>query len=177
MKAAILTDNSSVKSFGGIVGAKVFSWNELSENDGSNAESTHLASGLLKLLGFQEGKIMDPPNFELVFVHIGANTKINGVEGVDLVNYLVGDLLNKAVSESFISSRLHLSVIMSYGATLGDQDLELSVSNTMKKNGSELSHLFPRQSYMMKAGKPRENIRYELVFSEILYFYNYEHGL
>lgn len=169
MKAAIVTDNSTVKSFGGMVGFKVFSWNEVSGNNGSNADSSHLASELLKLLGFQEGKTLDTSIFELVFVHIGAKTKMSGVEGIDLVNRLVGDFLDKAVSESYIGSRLHFSVIMSYGASQGDEDLELSVSNTTNKNDSELSHLFPCQSYMTKAGKPRENIRYKLVFSEILF--------
>ncbi|XP_041993998.1 uncharacterized protein LOC121744508 [Salvia splendens] len=159
MKAAIVTDNSSVESFGGMVGFKVFSWKEISGNDGSSAESSHLASEVLKLLGFQEGKELDLGIFELIFVHIGANTKMNGVEGIDLVNRLVGDFLHKASPGSNIGSRLHVSVIMSYGATLGDKDLELSVSNAGKKGDSELSHLFPRQSYMMKAGKPRENIR------------------
>ncbi|KAH6790849.1 hypothetical protein C2S51_005855 [Perilla frutescens var. frutescens] len=159
MKAAIVTDNLHVKSFGVMVGFKVFSWNEMSENNDSVAEPSHLASELLKLLGFQEGETLDSDIFELVFVHVGANTKMNGVEGIDLVNRLVGDFLDKAMSESYIGSRLHMSVIMSYGAALGDEDLELLVSNTTNKNDSELSHLFPRQSYMMKAGKPRENIR------------------
>ncbi|XP_057776030.1 uncharacterized protein LOC130994913 isoform X1 [Salvia miltiorrhiza] len=160
MKAAIVTDNLSVKSFGGMmVGFKVFSWNKMSENDGSSAESSHLASELLKLLGFQEGQILDSSIYELVFVHIGANTKMNGVAGVDLVNCLVGDLLHKASSESYIGSRLHTSVIMSYGATLGDDDLHLSISNATSEDDGELSRLIPRQSYMMKAGKPRENIR------------------
>ncbi|XP_057786117.1 uncharacterized protein LOC131003605 isoform X1 [Salvia miltiorrhiza] len=156
MKAALVTDNSSMKSFGGMVGFKVYSWNEMS---GSSAESSHLASELLKLLGFQEGKILDSSIFELVFVHIGANSKMNGVEGIDLVDRLVGDFLHKAVSESYIGSRLHMSVIMSYGATLGDEDLQLSVSNVTNKDVGELSRLFPRQSYTMKGGKPRENIR------------------
>ncbi|XP_057786118.1 uncharacterized protein LOC131003605 isoform X2 [Salvia miltiorrhiza] len=147
MKAALVTDNSSMKSFGGMVGFKVYSWNEMS---GSSAESSHLASELLKLLGFQEGKILDSSIFELVFVHIGANSKMNGVEGIDLVDRLVGDFLHKAVSESYIGSRLHMSVIMSYGATLGDEDLQLSVSNVTNKDVGELSRLFPRQSYTMK---------------------------
>ncbi|XP_047959355.1 uncharacterized protein LOC125204691 isoform X2 [Salvia hispanica] len=160
LKAAIITDNLSVKSFGGMVGFKVFSWNEMSGNDGSSAESSHLASEVLKLLGFQEEKELDSGGiFELIFAHIGANTKMNGVEGIDLVNHLVGDISHKASPGSNIGSRLHMSVIMSYGATLGDKDLELSVSNPGKKGDSELSHLFPRQSYMMKAGKPRVNIR------------------
>lgn len=164
MKAAIVTDNLSLKSFGGMLGFKVFSWNEISDKSDSLADSPALASELLKLLGFQ-GKIIDTSIFEIVFVHVGANTKMNDVKDIELVNQFVGNLLHMAESESDIGSRLHMSVIMSYGAALGDDDLELSVSNTKPKNDTELSLLFPLQSYMMKAGKPRENIRYKLVLS------------
>ncbi|KAI3454135.1 hypothetical protein Pfo_010798 [Paulownia fortunei] len=159
MKAAIITDNLSLKSFGGMLGFKVLHWNELCDNSHSLAESPPLASELLKLLGFQDGKTLDTSIFDLVFVHVGASKTMNGLKDIELVNHLLGDLLHTAQSETDIGSRLHISVIMSYGTTLGDDDLELSVSDSKPKNGSELSMLFPRQSYMMKAGKPRENIR------------------
>lgn len=154
MKAAIVTDNLSLKSFGSMLGFKVFFWNEMSENN------NHLASELVKLLGFQDGKILDTTDFELVFVHVGGNTTINGFKDIELVNHLVGDLLHMCQSESDVGSRLHTSVILSYGATVGDNDLEFSVSNDHHKNENDLSHLCPRQSYMTKGGKLRENIRY-----------------
>lgn len=153
MKAAIITDNVSLKSFGSMLGFKVFFWNEMSKNEDP------LASELVKLLGFQNGKIQDTSDFDLVFVHVGANTTINGFKDIELVNHLVGDLLNMCQSESDVGSRLHSSVILSYGPTVGDNDLEFSVSNTNHKNDNELSHLIPRQSYMTKGGKLRENIR------------------
>ncbi|KAL8499090.1 hypothetical protein ACS0TY_022167 [Phlomoides rotata] len=153
MKAAIVTDNLSLKSFGSMLGFKVFFWNEMSENDDP------LASKLVKLLGFQDGKILDTSDFELVFVHVGANTTINGFKDIEFANHLVGDLLHMCQSDSDVGSRLHTSVILSYGATVGDNDLEFSVSNNNHKNANELSFLIPRQSYMTKAGKLRENIR------------------
>ncbi|KAI3468132.1 hypothetical protein Pfo_024795 [Paulownia fortunei] len=159
MKAAIITENLSMKSFGGKLGFTVLHWNELYDNSHSLAGLSLLASGLLKLLGFQQGKTLDTGDFDLVFVHVGASEKMNDLKGIELLDHLVGDLLHMAQSETDISSRLHMSIIMSYGVTLEDDHLEFSVSDTKPKNNSELLLLFPCQSYMMKGGKPRKNIR------------------
>lgn len=152
MKAAIITDDLCLKSFGVMLGFEVLDWSELCDN-------SDLASELLKLLGFQEGKALETSTFDLVFVHIGTSIKTTGRKDIELVNHLIGDLMHMGKPESDINSRLHMSVIMSYGAILGDDDLKLSVNYYKPENESELSVLFPRQSYMMKAGKPRENIR------------------
>lgn len=160
MKAATVTDNLGLKSFGGILGFKVLQWDELCRESDSSAESPNLASELLKLLGFEDGKIIDSNDFDLVVVHVGAGEKMNGYKDVEFVNCLVGDLLHIAQSETDIGSRLHMSVIMSYGATLENDHLEISVSDSKPENNSEISLLFPRQSYTVKAGKPRENIRH-----------------
>ncbi|KAL7150824.1 hypothetical protein ABFS83_05G139400 [Erythranthe nasuta] len=152
MKAAIITDDLSLKSFGGTLGFKVFNWNELTR-DGD------LASELLKLLGFEGGKTLETSMFDLIFVHIGAGVKTNGLKDIELSNKLVGDLSHVALSEPEVGSRLHMSVIMSYGAIVGDDDLKLSVFDNKLENGSEFSGVFPRQSYTMKGGKPRENVR------------------
>ncbi|KAL0447401.1 UNVERIFIED_CONTAM: Calcineurin B-like protein 10 [Sesamum latifolium] len=160
MKAATVTDNLGLKSFGGMLGFKVLQWDDLCRESDSLAESPNLASELLKLLGFQDGKIIDSNDFDLVVVHVGAGEKMNGHKGVEFLNCLVGHLLHIAQSETDIGSRLHMSVIMSYGATLENDHLELSVSDSKPENNSEISLLFPRQSYTVKAGKPRENIRH-----------------
>ncbi|GFP99349.1 hypothetical protein PHJA_002079000 [Phtheirospermum japonicum] len=150
MKAAIITDNLSLKSFGDMLGFQMLQWNELRDKSPSE---------LLKLLGFQEGTILETGFFDLVFVHVEAGKNTDGLEGLELLDHLVGDLLELAQPETDIGSRLHMSVIMSYGATLGDDDLELSISCNKSKNDGEFSSLFPRQSYMVKAGKARENVR------------------
>ncbi|KAK4422229.1 hypothetical protein Salat_1805200 [Sesamum alatum] len=160
MKAATVTDDLGLKSFGGMLGFKVLQWNELCRKSESLAESPNFASELLKLLGVQDGKIIDSNDFDLVVVHVGAGEEMNGHKDVEFVNSLVGDLLHMAQSETDVGSRLHMSVIMSYGATLGNDHLELSFSDSKPENNSEFSLLFPRQSYTMKAGKPRENIRH-----------------
>ncbi|KAL0372181.1 UNVERIFIED_CONTAM: Calcineurin B-like protein 10 [Sesamum calycinum] len=160
MKAATVTDNLGLKTFGGMLGFKVLQWDDICRESDSLAESPNLASELLKLLGFQDGKIMDSNDFDLVVVHVGAGEKMNGHKDVEFVNCLVGDLLHIAQSETDIGSRLHMSVIMSYGTTLENDHLELSVSDSKPENNSEISLLFPRQSYTVKAGKPRENVRH-----------------
>ncbi|KAL3818959.1 hypothetical protein ACJIZ3_004864 [Penstemon smallii] len=157
MKAAIITNNSNLKSFGDKLGFTVLNWNDSFHNSQSASEFPSVASGLLRLLGFQEGKTLDASQFDLVFVHVGANGKINNHKDVELLNHLVGELVNFAQPGSDISSRLHMSVIMSYGTTLSDDHLKFLVPEP--KNNGELSLLIPRQSYTMKGGKPRENIR------------------
>ncbi|KAL6512224.1 hypothetical protein OROHE_019836 [Orobanche hederae] len=159
MKAAIITNNISLKSLGDALGLEVLQSDELCNKNQSLADSSLSASELLKLLGFQEGRILDTSRFDLIFVHVEASKITNGRKGLELLDRLVGDLSHVARPEAEIGSRLHLSVIMNYGATLGDGDLELSISDAKSKNFSGLSSLYPRQSYMMKAGKPRENIR------------------
>ncbi|KAL0297221.1 UNVERIFIED_CONTAM: hypothetical protein Sradi_6774200 [Sesamum radiatum] len=160
MKAATVTDNLGLQTFGNMLGFKVLQWDDICRESDSLAESPNLASELLKLLGFQDGKIMDSNDFDLVVVHVGAGEKMNGHKDVEFMNCLVGDLLHIAQSETDIGSRLHMSVIMSYGATLENDHLELSVSDSKPENNSEISLLFPRQSYTVKAGKPRENVRH-----------------
>ncbi|KAL6547523.1 hypothetical protein OROHE_009228 [Orobanche hederae] len=160
MKAAIITNNISLRSLGDALGLEVLQSDELCNKNQSLADSSLSASELLKLLGFQEGRILDTSRFDLIFVHVEASKITNGLKGLELLDHLVGDLSHVARPEAEIGSRLHLSVIMNYGATLGDGDLELSISDAKSKNFNGLSSLYPRQSYMMKAGKPRENIRY-----------------
>ncbi|KAK7276914.1 hypothetical protein RIF29_18063 [Crotalaria pallida] len=60
---------------------------------------------------------------------------------------------------SDIGSRLHLSVVLSYGNVLKDDDLKYSVTKRADKKNSYLSTLFPLQSYAMKGGIPRKDVR------------------
>ncbi|KAK2979355.1 hypothetical protein RJ640_002761 [Escallonia rubra] len=159
MRAAMVTNHSSLMSFGGKLG---FSKLQLYEfMDGSHPTESPLevaASKLLKLLGFQEGKTLETSQFDLVFVHIGASEEINGQNDIEYVNALVGGIMHIAQPGSEIASRLHLSLVLSYGA-VSEDDASLSVSTTDYYKESHLSLLVPRQSYTLKAGNVRKNVR------------------
>ncbi|KAL2548503.1 hypothetical protein Fot_10033 [Forsythia ovata] len=160
MKAAIITNNASLIYFGGRLGITMLQWDGLIDNDHILADSQlSLASKLLKLLGFQEGKMLDTSQFDLIFVHVGAEEKVMYLKDIELVNSLVGELMHIAQPGTHIGSRLHMSIIMSYGASLEDDNSKFSVSDAKHKNNFGLLPLFPRQSYTMKGGKPREDVR------------------
>ncbi|CAI9759619.1 unnamed protein product [Fraxinus pennsylvanica] len=160
MKAAIITSNASLKSFGGKLGITMLQWDGLINNDHTLADLQLLASELLKLLGFQEGKMLDTSQFDLIFVYVGADEKVMHLQDRELINGLVGELMNVAQPGTDIGSRLHMSVIISYGTALEDDNSKFSVSDAKQKNNFEVPLLFPRQSYMMKGGKPRADVRH-----------------
>ncbi|XP_073287663.1 uncharacterized protein [Primulina huaijiensis] len=160
MKAAMITDNLSLKTIGDKLDLTVFQWNELCKDCHSQAGIPDLASGILGLLGFEEGKTLNTSQFDLVFAHIGANKKILGLKEIELLNNLAGEVMNIAESGIDINSRLHMSIIMSYGSTLGDDPLNFSLPYTDPTINRELSSVVPRQSFMVKGGKPRQNFRH-----------------
>uniref|UniRef100_A0A5B7BLK8 Uncharacterized protein n=1 Tax=Davidia involucrata TaxID=16924 RepID=A0A5B7BLK8_DAVIN len=162
MRAAIITSNSSLKSLGDKLGFTVLQLNELQDKSHPLAEPLLdvVASQLLKLLGLQEGKTSETNQFDLVFVHIGAGENTNGQKDIEYVNGMVGELLHIAQPGSEIGSHLHLSLVMSYGAVSEDNNPSLSVLITRDENNSDLSLLFPRQSYIMKGGNLRKNVRH-----------------
>ncbi|XP_059644795.1 uncharacterized protein LOC132286470 isoform X2 [Cornus florida] len=161
MRAAIITSNSSMKSFGGKLGFTMLQLNELFNNNDPLAEppADVVASELLKLLGFQERRTLETSQFDLVFVHIGAGENTSGQKNTEYVNGLVGGIMHIAQTAAEIGSRLHMSVVMSYGAVSDDDNHSLSVLITKDENNSDISLLFPRQSYTMKGGNQRKNIR------------------
>nr|XP_028962588.1 uncharacterized protein LOC114826468 isoform X2 [Malus domestica] len=110
------------------------------------------ASELLQLLGFQEGKAAESSQYDLVFVHVGAGE-------VEYLNALVGGISQIDQPGSEVSSRLHLSVVLSYGKVSENEDTNLSVSIRRDDENSNLSKLVPRQSYTVKGENPREDVR------------------
>ncbi|XP_073129573.1 uncharacterized protein [Henckelia pumila] len=160
MKAAVITDNSSSRTIGDKLGLSVFQWNELCKDSHSQVRMPDLASEILGLIGFKEGKTLDTSQFDLVFAHIGANQKILDLKEIELVNDLAGEVMNIAESGIDLNSRLHMSIIMSYGSTLGDDLLNVSLPYADSTKYRELSSVVPRQSYAFKGGKPRENFRH-----------------
>ncbi|CAA2975910.1 Hypothetical predicted protein [Olea europaea subsp. europaea] len=160
MKAAIITNNASLKSFGGKLGITMLQWDGLIDNEHTLADLQLLASELLKLLGFQEEKMLNTSQFDLIFVHVGADEKVMYLKDIELINGLVSELMHIAQPGTDIGSRLHTSVIMSYGAALEDDNSKFSVSDANQKNNFGVPQLYPRQSYTMKGGKPQANVRH-----------------
>lgn len=156
MKAAILTNNSSLKSFSAKLGFSVLKLDELV--GGGSAEVVALE--LLKFLGFKEGKVLDSDHFDLVFFHIGAGEQKVVAADVGYMDALVGGVMSQAQPGSDISSRLHLSVVMSYGNVLEADDSKFSVLKRVDEKNSHLSMLYPLQSYTMKGGTPRKDVRH-----------------
>lgn len=155
MKAAILTNHSGLKSFSTKLGFSVIQFDESQDND-------VVADELLKLLGFQEGKVLDNNQFDIVFIHVGAGEKVNGGEqnaDVECVDALVGGIMRRAQPGSDVGSRLHLSLVMSYGMVLEDDESKFSLSKRVDVKDSYLSVLYPRQSYTMKEGFLRNDVR------------------
>ncbi|XP_024460076.2 uncharacterized protein LOC7470705 isoform X4 [Populus trichocarpa] len=168
MKAAIITNNPGLKAFGGKLGLTVFPFNDLKGNEFSlSGSSTDFVTfELLKLLGFQEGKTLETSQFDLVFVHVGAGERVNA-EGhktiaidVEYIDALVDGIMRIAQPGSEIGSRLHLSLVMSYGYVTEGDGRDLSILTSKDEMDPALSKLFPLQSYTMKGEKPRNDIRY-----------------
>ncbi|XP_054819409.1 uncharacterized protein LOC129318590 [Prosopis cineraria] len=164
MKAAILSNNSSLKSFSAKLGFHTLQLDELLRAHDADLQVNVEALELLKLLGFQEGEVVDN-QFDVVFFHIGAGEKVNSNESeviaadVEYANALVSGIICQAQPGSDISSRLHLSVVLSFGNVLNDDDTKFSVSKSFDEN-SYLSKLFPSQSYTMKGETPRADVRH-----------------
>ncbi|KAK2398786.1 hypothetical protein QL285_048690 [Trifolium repens] len=164
MKAAIFTNHLGLKSFSTKLGFSVVQLDELVKQQTSESQhSDVVAVELLKLLGFQEGKVLDNNQFDLVFLHVGAGEKVNGGEqnaDVEFVDALVGAIMRQAQLGSEVGSRLHLSVVMSYGKVLEEDESRFSVSKKVDEKDSFFSTLYPLQSYAMKGGAPRKDVRH-----------------
>ncbi|PON56344.1 rhomboid family protein [Parasponia andersonii] len=165
MKAAVITSNSSLKSFGTKLGFSMLEFTEFSKNNHLQAEppeNSFVASKLLELLGFEEGKTLDMSKFDLVFVHIGAGENDKAIANdLEFVNSLVGGIMHVAQPGSEIGSRLHFSVMLGCGSISEDNDSsKLSFSIYKDEKNSKLSELFPRQSYTMKGENQRKDVRH-----------------
>lgn len=159
MKAALVTNSLGLKSLGATLGFTVLQLDDLTKNNHSVSEPP--VDELLKLLGFQGSKAMDTSQFDLVFVHTGVGEKDRIIASdVEYINCLVGGIMKVAHLGSEIGSRLHCSVVMSYGAiSKDDNNCSLSLLPLKDENSNGLSVLFPSQSYTVKEGKIRSNVR------------------
>ncbi|XP_022729681.1 uncharacterized protein LOC111284878 isoform X2 [Durio zibethinus] len=168
MRAALFTNNSNLKSFGEKIGFSVLDLNRLYGNSNSPPALSvdKLASELLTLLGFQEGKIMESGQFDLVILHIGSGENLNVEEGkatasdMEFMNALLGAIMLVAQPGTEIGSRLHLSLVMGYGYVSKADDPDLSILSPNFEKNPHLSALFPRQSYNMRGESPRNDVRH-----------------
>ncbi|PIA56420.1 hypothetical protein AQUCO_00700622v1 [Aquilegia coerulea] len=163
LRAAIFTNDSSVIPFARFLGFTVVELGDLNMNNGSLKEQPF--SELLKLLGFHDAKALETCEFDLIFVHVGsggndkdANIGITSNKA-ELINGLIGRVLERAQLGSEISSRLHFSVVMSYGSSAKNED-SVSNSSLQREINHDLSLLFPRQSYTVTGKDSVNNIRH-----------------
>ncbi|KAL4570323.1 hypothetical protein LXL04_025975 [Taraxacum kok-saghyz] len=154
VKAALITENTTLKPYGEKLGLSVFHSDKL-----TNKSINLVAMDLMNLLGFQDNEVLESSQFDLLFVHFGGHDEQSVKKYTEYINSLVGEILSKTKPKSEIGSRLHLSVVLSYGDIEKDDVSNFTILN---KNGtvkSDLASLFPRQSYTMKGSNPRTNIR------------------
>lgn len=161
VRAALITENIRLKACGGKLGLSVLQSNELIDDSSSLVDSpvNLVAMELLKLLGNQGERVLDASQFDLVFVHVGAHEEGQVSKYTEYINCLVGEIISKAKPESEIGSRLHLSVLLSYGDASKDDESVFSMSNKNRNMHSNFASLFPSQSYTMKGSNPRTNVR------------------
>nr|GEX02398.1 BTB/POZ domain and ankyrin repeat-containing protein [Tanacetum cinerariifolium] len=134
VKAALITENTSLKARGDKLGLSVLQSSELTNTSSSlvDTPANLVATELLNLLGFQEDKVLDTCQFDLVFLHVGSHEEDSTSKYTDYINSLVGEIVSKAKPKSQIGSRLHLSVVLSFGDTSEDDESKFTISN---KNG------------------------------------------
>ncbi|KAF2535796.1 hypothetical protein F2Q68_00022905 [Brassica cretica] len=152
IKAALVTDNSSLTFFGKLIGLDVLQLSEIyQKSDSFPSDAT--ATELLRLLGFEGGKCLDVSLYDSVFVHIGG-------DNVGTINSLIGSVMRMSQPGSEIAPRLHLSLVLSYGSVT---DKDVSVFNVKKTPEEGINPAFqglvPRQSYTVRGEKTRDNVR------------------
>ncbi|CAA7039796.1 unnamed protein product [Microthlaspi erraticum] len=155
LKAALVTDSSALTSFGKLIGLDVLRLCELCQKS-DTVPSDATASELLRLLGFEGGKCLDVSLYDSVFVHIGVDEH----KGVRNIDSLVGSIIRMAQPGSEIVSRLHLSLVLSYGSVT-DKDVSVFPVKTPQEEGINpaFAGLVPRQSYTMRGEKTRDDVR------------------
>ncbi|KAF3337540.1 hypothetical protein FCM35_KLT18127 [Carex littledalei] len=124
----------------------------------AETDSSELPSQLFSLLGFSGQNVLEASEYDLVFLHITSETSktLKGKSAIDWLDQLVGAILEIATPGSAVSSRLHLSVVLSYETSSDRSRISL-----VKEMNSDLGLLRPRQSYTMKNGKPLDEIRHD----------------
>lgn len=166
LRAALVTSCPHVSSLAANLGFHVFKTNDFAPQSGSSSITKE--DGLIKrafdLLGFSDGDVQETSEFDLVFMHVAMeNTssklgKLGMKTDINRLDKLVGAVLESAPVGSAIASRIHVSVILSYGSASGNKD-EFSLLTSSTETDSDLKLLRPRQSYTMKTGRTLDDVR------------------
>ncbi|KAJ0243325.1 Uncharacterized protein HA466_0193960 [Hirschfeldia incana] len=152
LKAALVTDSSSLTSFGKQIGLDVLQLSGMCQKSDDSFPFDATATELLRLIGFEGGKCLDVSLYDSVFVHIGG-------DNVGLIESLIGGIMRMAQPGSEIAPRLHLSLVLSYGSVT-DKDVSLFPVKTPQDGiNPAFQGLVPRQSYTMRGEKTRDDVR------------------
>lgn len=155
LKAALVTDNSTLSSFGKLIGLDVLQLSEMCQKTDS-FPSDATASKLLRLLGFEGGKCLDASLYDSVFVHIGLEENGNSL---GILDSLTGSIMRMALPGSEIGSRLHLSVVLSYGSVTDKDVSGFPIKTPQEDINPAFAGLVPRQSYTMRGEQTRDDVR------------------
>ncbi|WVZ77971.1 hypothetical protein U9M48_025758 [Paspalum notatum var. saurae] len=166
LRAAMITNCPRVSSFAANLGFQVFQTNDFATQSGSSSitKEVGVINRAFGLLGFSDGNVQETSEFDLVFMHVAMeNTssklgKLGMKTDLNRLEKLVGAIMEAAPIGSSIASRIHVSVILSYGSASGNKD-EYSILTSSTETDSDLNLLRPRQSYTMKAGHALDDVR------------------
>lgn len=162
----MVTNCPRVSSFAANLGFHVFQTNDFAALSGSSSvtKEVGVVNRAFGLLGFSDGNVQEASEFDLVFMHVAMeNTssklgKLGMKTDLNRLEKLVAAVMEAAPIGSAISSRIHVSVILSYGSSSGNKD-GFSISTSLPEADSDLNLLRPHQSYTMKAGHTLDDVR------------------
>ncbi|KAK1314546.1 hypothetical protein QJS10_CPA06g00559 [Acorus calamus] len=149
LKACMFTASPGVASFARKLGFSVSRIDDLINCDATEE--------LLRLLGFEGGEVLEKSEFDMVFLHVGSGEKKINIGWIDA---LVGGVIGVAQPQSRVASRLHLSLILSYGDIPEEKENVSAGLVSRGRGNSDLCLLRPRQSYTMRGGKLLDDIRH-----------------
>ncbi|KAJ1277801.1 hypothetical protein BS78_04G030700 [Paspalum vaginatum] len=166
LRAAMITNCPRVCSFAANLGFQVFQTNDFATQSGSSSVTKEVGviNRAFGLLGFSDGNVQETSEFDLVFMHVAMeNTssklgKLGMKTDLNRLEKLVGAVMEAAPIGSAIASRIHVSVILSYGSASGNKD-QFSILASSTETDSDLNLLRPRQSCTMKAGHALDDVR------------------
>ncbi|RLN09461.1 hypothetical protein C2845_PM11G13920 [Panicum miliaceum] len=166
LRAAMVTNCPRISSFAANIGFHVFQTNDFAAQSSSSSVTKEVGviNRAFGLLGFSDGNVQEASEFDLVFMHVAMeNTssklgKLGMKADLNRLEKLVGTIMEAAPVGSAVASRIHVSLILSYGSASGNKD-EFSILTSSTETDSDLNLLCPRQSYTMKAGHALEDVR------------------